>query len=62
MISKKFEYHKKKLSTCIFHYLSVPDLCSKARAKLNQAKAQFETLATKIPANQYFRFNDHCMF
>lgn len=40
----------------------VQELCSKAKSGLEKARDQFSILASKIPANQYFRFNDHWRF
>jgi hypothetical protein len=43
-------------------HVTVDELCTKAKASLAKASGQFSKLASKIPNNQYFRFNDHWRF
>ncbi|EFX84471.1 hypothetical protein DAPPUDRAFT_194468 [Daphnia pulex] len=37
----------------------IGELCTRAKLTLSKANEQFSKLASKIPPNQYFRFNDH---
>ena len=37
----------------------VNEVCEKAKATFSRATSQFANLASKIPQNQYYRFNDH---
>ncbi|XP_032791762.1 translin [Daphnia magna] len=37
----------------------IEELCLKAKVTLAKANIHFSNLASKIPPNQYFRFNDH---
>ena len=43
-------------------YFSVGELCAKAKSTFAKSNEQFSKLSSKIPPNQYFRFNDHWRF
>lgn len=52
-------YSDQVIGNIFFVFSTVEELCSKAKVTFTKANEQFSKLASKIPHNQYFRFNDH---